>query len=316
VIGERAYAKAAPYLEEALAGRQVAFTQDLELSDGRLRTMEAMYVPELDARGDVSGLYILAIDVTERDRALQESRRLQDELLHAGRIATMGELAGTLAHEINQPLSAIMSNAQAATRFLRLPAPDMQEIREILEDIVKEDARAGEIINRLRALLKKTSIAPEPLDLNLILREVSGLLRSNAVVRDIKIALDLAPRLPLVSGDRIQLQQVALNLLLNAFEAMDDCPKADRRVSIRTRGQDGRVQASVADSGSGIPAGATESIFDPYHTSKPQGLGLGLSICRTIIKRHQGRIWAENRPAGGAALHFSLPAQQEACCAT
>ncbi len=307
VIGDRIYHDIAPHIEKALSGEKVTFSQDVELVDGRHIAVEAIYVPDADQGGVVRGIYTLAVDVSERNQARQESRRLQEELLHAGRLATMGELAGTLAHEINQPLSAIMSNAQAALRFLQVPSPDMEEVQEILGDIVKDDARAGEIINRLRAHLKKTKTVNELLDLNAIHREVLGLLRSNAVIRNVEVSLALDPQLPLVWGDRIQLQQIVLNLMLNALEAMDEPTQGERRVWIRTALQDAQLRSSVTDSGKGIPPGETEAIFDPYYTSKPRGLGLGLSICRTIVKRHQGRIWAETNPEGGATFHFSLP---------
>jgi two-component system sensor kinase FixL len=307
VVGERFYRSVRPYLEKALAGEPVRYAQDLEMVEGRTVSVEAIYVPDMDQRGAVRGLYILVMDVTERNLARQESKRLQDELLHAGRISTMGELAGALAHEINQPLSAIMSNAQAASRYLNAPLPDMDEIREILQDIVKEDARAGEVINRLRALLKKEKPKFEPIDLNLILREVIDLLHSDAVIRDVTVSTELDPSLPLVIGDRIQLQQVALNLMLNAFEAMNERAKGDRRVLIHAGRKDDQVLASAADNGKGVPIGEEEKIFKPFYTSKPQGLGMGLSICRSIINSHHGRLWVENNPDGGATFFFSLP---------
>ena len=241
----------------------------------------------------------------------QRLRLMQDELLHAGRISTMGELAGALAHEINQPLSAIMSNAQAARRYLAAATPDLEEVKEILNDIVKDDARAADVIHHLRALLKKTKTALETLDLNFIFREVVGLLLSDAVIRDVKVSSELDPMLPLVRGDRIQLQQVALNLILNAFEAMNEQPNGDRQVLIRTGLKDSRVLAAVTDIGNGIPIEDAEKIFKPFYTSKPQGLGMGLSICRSIINRHHGRLWAENNPDRGATFYFSLPVSAE-----
>jgi C4-dicarboxylate-specific signal transduction histidine kinase len=194
----------------------------------------------------------------------QRLRLMQDELLHAGRISTMGELAGALAHEINQPLSAIMSNAQAARRYLATPTPDLEEVKEILNDIVKDDARAGDVVHHLRAHLKKTKTASEPLDLNLIFREVVGLLRRDAVIRDVKVSSELDPMLPLVRGERIQLQQVALNLILNAFEAMNEQPNGDRQVLIRTGLKDARVLAAVTDNGNGIPIEDAEKIFNRF----------------------------------------------------
>jgi PAS domain S-box-containing protein len=308
VIGEEFYRSAKPYIERALSGEHVRCSLDVETAEGRPLAVEAIYVPDVNEQADVRGFYVLVIDVTDRNRAQQEAKRLQDELLHAGRISTMGELAGALAHEINQPLSAIMSNAQAARRFLNTPAPEMEEIREILDDIVKEGGRASGVINRLRALLKKENIEPEPININAVFRDVVMLLNGDAVRRDIRIGLEFEPLLPFVQGDRIQLQQVALNLLLNAFEAMNEHPNKNRQVLLRTGLKDSQVLAAVTDTGNGIPIAEAEKIFNPFYTSKPQGLGMGLSICRSIINSHHGRLWAENNPDGGATFYFSLPA--------
>ncbi len=308
VAGEGFFHSARPYLERALSGEHVRCALDGVMAGGRPLSVEVIYVPDVGERGVVRGLYVMVLDVTERNLAQQESKRLQDELFHAGRVSTMGELAGTLAHEINQPLSAIMSNAQAARRYLAAPTPDVDEVQEILSDIVKEDARAGEVINRLRAFLKKEKMEFEPLDLNAVFREVVRLLHSDAARRGTEFSLKLDPRLPAVQGDKIQLQQVALNLVLNAFEAMQECPGVERGVLIRTWRQDSGILAAVTDNGNGIPAGETDKIFNAFYTTKPHGLGMGLSICRSIINSHQGRLWAENNPDRGATFYFSLPA--------
>jgi PAS domain S-box-containing protein len=307
VAGEQFYAAVVPYVERVLSGETVRYSSDIELDIDRSVSVEAIYVPDVDERGIVRGFYVLVMDVTERNLAQLESKRLQDELLQAGRISTMGELAGAIAHEINQPLSAIMSNAQAARRYMNASAPDLDEVKEILDDIAKESARAGEIISRLRGLLKKAKTTEKPLDLNLIFREVAGLLHSDAVIRGVQVSFELDPRLPLVQGDRIQLQQVALNLVLNAFDAVAEKPREERRVLLRTSRKDSKVLASVKDNGKGIPAGEAEKIFNPYYSSKPEGLGMGLSISRSIVSRHHGHIWAENNAEGGATLYFGLP---------
>jgi PAS domain S-box-containing protein len=307
VVGERFFQSVRAYVERALSGEHVRFDQDIELDGGRLISVEAIYVPDVDEQGVVRGFYVLGIDVSERNLAQKESKQLQDELLHASRITTMGELAGTLAHEINQPLAAIMSNAQAAKRFLNSPTPDLEEVKEILHDIAAEDARAGEVINRLRAFLKKSKADFEDIELNGIFREVVGFVHSDSVVRDVRISLELDPRIPPVRGDRVQLQQVVLNLLLNAFDAMSDQPRGERRLWIRTNLEDSVVHAAVKDSGKGVSAAEFENVFKPFFTTKSQGLGMGLSISRSIINRHQGRIWVENNPGQGATFHFSLP---------
>ena len=245
--------------------------------------------------------------MTERLEVETEARQRREELAHLARVAMMGELTASLAHEINQPLSAIMSNAQAAKRYLNTPAPDMEEVKEIINDIVKEDTRAGEIINRMRTLLKKTKMEFEPVDLNSVFREIVTLLNSDAVIRDVKIDLEFDPQLPFVRGDRIQLQQVALNLVMNAFEAMNERPRGERWVQIRTGLKDSQVLAAVTDNGTGVSTEDSEKVFQPFYTTKTQGLGMGLSISRSIIIRHQGRIWAENNPGGGTTFYFSLP---------
>lgn len=308
VTGEGFFQSVRPYIERALLGERVQCALDVEMPGGRPLSVEAIYVPDLGEPVGVRGFYVLVIDVTERNLAQQEAKRLQDELFHAGRVSTLGELAGMFAHEINQPLSAIMSNAQAACRYLANPSPDLDEVKEILNDIVKENTRASEVINRLRALLKKEKMEFEPIDLNEIFREVVTLLKSDAARRDTKVSLELDAGLPAVQGDRIQLQQVALNLLLNAFEAMKECQGLERGVLIRAWQKDSEILAAVTDSGKGIPAGETEKIFKAFYTTKPQGLGMGLSICRSIINNHQGRLWAENNPDRGATFYFCLPA--------
>ncbi|MCU0561325.1 MAG: ATP-binding protein [Desulfobacterales bacterium] len=308
VIGERFFQSARPYLQQALSGEPVQCDLEVERADGRPLSVEAIYVPDVAEQGVVRGIYVMATDVTERNLARQQFRRLQDELFHAARVATMGELTGALAHEINQPLSAIMSNAQAARRYLAGPTPNLNELKEILNDIIKEDARAGDVISRLRALLKKGRVEMRAVDLNSVFREVVALLDTHAVRGGIKVSSELDPKLPPVQGDRIQLQQVALNLLLNAFDAMQECPVSKRRVLIRTWRQDFGIVAAVADSGKGIPAGDSEKIFKAFYTTKPEGLGMGLSICRSIITNLHGRLWVETTSGRGATFCFRLPA--------
>lgn len=307
VLGEAFFQCVSPYVRRALSGEHLQCALDLEQAVGRPLSAEAIYVPDVGRQGAVRGVYILVIDVTERNLAQQESSRLQDELLHAGRISTMGELAGALAHEINQPLSAIMSNAQAAQRYLSGPTPDLEEVREILNDILKEDSRASEIINRIRLFLRKSKMEIVPLDLNSIFREIAKLLTHDAARRAVEIKLELDPNLPLVRGDRIQLQQVALNLMLNAFESMNRKSHRKRCVQIRTGLNDSEVVAAIKDKGSGISLEDAGKVFEPFYTTRAEGLGMGLAICRSIILRHQGRIWAENNPDRGATFYFSLP---------
>ena len=229
-------------------------------------------------------------------------------MAHLARVAMLGELSGSLAHELNQPLSAILSNAQAAQRFLARDPPQLDRVTEILADIVKSDKRAGAVITRLRSLLKKEEAQHRPLDMNEVVQEVLALMRSDFLNRQVSVRTELAPQLPAVSGDRVQLQQVLLNLLINGCDAMAGA-RAQPDLVVRSESAPGRnVRVSVADRGTGIPLEDLERIFEPFVTTKPQGLGLGLAVCRSIVKAHNGRLWATNNPDGGASVHIELPA--------
>ncbi len=220
----------------------------------------------------------------------------------------LGELSGSLAHELNQPLAAILSNAQAAQRFLAQSPPRTDKLAEILADIVKSDHRAGAVIQRLRSMLKKEDSQRLPLDLNGVVEESLRLMRSDLLNRHVKVHADLAEALPAVEGDRNQLQQVLLNFLMNGCDAMDG-QETDRRLTVRTRRTaQGRVEVSVADQGAGIPLADLDRMFEPFVTTKAQGLGLGLAICRSIVESHGGRLWATNNADRGATLHCELPA--------
>lgn len=307
VVGERFYQAVLPQVTQALSGKKVHFNQTVELGGDRILTMESVYIPDIDDSGTVHGFYLLIMDVSELKRTLQESKRLHDELLHADRVTAMGELAGALAHEINQPLSAIMSNAQAARRYLAASSPDLEEVKEILPDIAEEADRAGKIIYRLKAFLKKNETIFEPIDLNRLIEEVVGFLNSDAVIRNIRVCTEFDRRIPQVMGDRIQLQQVVLNVISNAFDAIQNQGRQSCSIRIRTRRTGGGVLTSISDNGSGISEGEIENVFHPYFTTKPHGLGMGLSISRHIVSRHNGRIWAENNAGAGATFFFALP---------
>jgi signal transduction histidine kinase len=219
----------------------------------------------------------------------------------------LGELSGSLAHELNQPLAAILSNAQAALRFLDRPELK-EELRETLADIVEDDKRAGEVIRRLRAMLKKEEVKYRRLDLNELISDVLRLYRSDLLNRRVAITLALAPEVPEVEGDPVQLQQVMLNLLINACDAMDPVEEG-RKLTIRTVVADAHaehVQVAVSDVGDGIAPGELDHVFEPFVTSKSEGMGLGLAVCRTIIHAHHGRIWCENNPGRGVTFRFEL----------
>lgn len=259
----------------------------------------------------VEGAFVVAsvIDVTERQKAEAETSELRQELAHISRVATMGELTGAIVHELGQPLSAILTNAQAGLRFIASGKHDDAEIREILEDIVAADHRAGQVIQHLRSLFRKGETERRPLSLNQLISDVVAVLLRDAEGKQVSLVLDLAPRPPWVSGDRVQLQQVLLNLLVNAFDALAGVTDRPRSVTLRTRALDGEhVQVDVADTGPGIDPEKLASIFNPFVTTKIGGMGMGLSVSHSIVDAHGGRLWAENGPSGGAVFHIVLPA--------
>jgi two-component system sensor kinase FixL len=248
------------------------------------------------------------LDLTWRKRAELEAARQRNELAHLSRVTLLGELSGSLAHELNQPLTAILSNAQAAQRFLAQDAVDPAELREILNDIVEEDKRAVEVIRHLRLLLKKGEGQFQPLNLNEVVRNVLRLIHSDLVNQNVAVHAELAVDLPVVQGDSVQLQQVLLNLVVNGCDALAGIAGAERTLFVRTKlTEDQCTRVSVADQGCGIPPEKMERIFEPFFTTKVQGMGLGLAICRTIITAHGGRLWGTNNMERGATFHFTLP---------
>jgi PAS domain S-box-containing protein len=247
-------------------------------------------------------------DITEQKRAEAELLRQRMELAHLSRVTMLGELSGSMAHELNQPLTAILSNAQAAQRFLAEDQPDLSEVRDILADIVGQDKRAGEVIRRLRLLLKKGEVQHHPLSVNEVVRDVLRLVRSELVNQNFTAHIELAPDLPHVLGDGVQLQQVLLNLVMNACEAMVGGGRDARQFTIRTdRDGNGSVRISVVDCGPGIAPDKLEQIFESFYTTKGKGLGLGLTVSRSIVMAHHGKLWAANNPDRGATFHLTLP---------
>ena len=246
-------------------------------------------------------------DISERKRAETEARNLRDDLAHITRVAVLGELTSSLAHEVNQPLTAILSNAQAALRFLAQDNPDMNEISEILHDIIRDDNRAAEVIRKIRSMLKKEESSFEPVSMNNIIEETLNVLRNDIALISITIEKYLDSSLPPVHADRIHLQQVFLNLVLNAADAMKETAPDLRRLIVRTRQYGHSVQVSVRDVGSGIREAQVGRIFDPFYTTKDGGLGMGLAISRNIIMAHKGTMLAENNPDRGATISFTVP---------
>lgn len=274
--------------------------------DGREIPLEVCFSSIGSERG--ADILVSIANISERKRAELDIAQQRNELAHLSRAIMLSELSGSFAHELNQPLMAILSNAQAALRFLTQEQPDLVEIREILQDIVNDDKRAGEVIQGMRLLLKKGELKSEPLAPNTLVLEVLRLLRSDMLNAGVICTAELAEDLPQINGIRVQLQQVLLNLMTNACDAMADVPKHHRRLVISTLRDDSDcVTFCVRDAGLGVSAEQTEKVFEPFYTTKKHGLGLGLAVCRRIVNAQGGRIWAENNMGGGARFCFTVP---------
>ena len=316
-----------------LQGARDSFAYEYTTQSGKdPRWWSAVVVPLERPEG---GAVVTRADVTDLRRAELDVQRVRQELAHVGRVSTVGELTASLAHEIYQPLTAIMTNAQAARRMLAADPPDIAQVQTILSDIVNDDRRASDVIERLRDLLRKGELETARVDLASTIRDVVDLLHGEAIVKHVLVALDLENDPVIVIGDRVQLQQVMLNLLHNAMEAMVDGGEPVTMVSVRCRRMNGEVlstkahstgsgqahstssgqaapgsalvQVTVSDTGPGLAAGAEETVFDPFYTTKKDGMGMGLSIVRSILESHGGTIRAANHERGGAVFEFTLP---------
>jgi two-component system sensor kinase FixL len=300
--GYRAEYLATPSVRLMGAGRELFGRR----KDGSAVPVEIGLTPFRGAHGKL----VLAsiVDITERRQREIDLARERSALAHLSRVTMLGELSGSLAHELNQPLTAILSNAQAALRFMAAQEPNLEEVREILAEIVEDNSRAGGVIRRLRALFRKGEPVFERLDLASIIADVTKFVHSDAVLRHVELIHELEPGLPAVRGDRVQLQQVMLNLLLNAFDAFQNSRAADRRVIVTSQ-PDGHkmVLVRVRDNGPGLSGDVLDRIFEPFFTTKSSGMGMGLSISRSIIAAHGGTLKAENYPGGGAMFWFALP---------
>jgi C4-dicarboxylate-specific signal transduction histidine kinase len=286
----------------------------LVLPDGGTRWIASRGRVEMDGSGRPIVLRGASRDVTARKHVEQETLLLRQEIAHAGRVSMLGQLASGLAHEINQPLAAILRNAEAAELFLQDASPDLDEIRAILSDIRADDERAGHVIDRMRGLLKRQTLDTRALDIGSIVNDVAALVRADAAVRHVKLDAEVPDDLPHVRGDRVHLQQVLLNLILNGMDALNGVRAEDRRVSVSARRDGGQmVEIAVGDAGSGIASDVLARIFDPFFTTKPEGMGMGLAISRTIIEAHGGKLWAANQDSGGAVFRFTLPIADGAC---
>jgi PAS domain S-box-containing protein len=280
--------------------------------DGAVRWIDHTCQPVTDDGGKFIGIRGSNRDITERKEAEIQEQQHREDLARVGRVATLGELTGSLAHEIIQPLMAIMNNSQAARRLLDNPDPDLGEVKEILEDITRGSERASNIIQQLRRHLKPGLPELTQLDLNDLVQSLIPLVSRQAAINHIKLMCELTKGLPPIAGNRIQLEQVILNLLVNSIEAINGMADGPREIVLQTeREDDHTLRVSVRDSGPGVKPEDLKLLFDPFFTTKKEGMGLGLSISRSIIKAHRGRLWAAPNPGGGSALHITLPVSQE-----
>lgn len=259
-------------------------------------------------------IIVMAVELSRGFLLYRETRleleELRSELTRAGRVTALGQLASSLAHELSQPLGAILRNAEAAEIHLNSPAPDLEELRAIVSDIRKDDRRAGDVIEQMRALIRRGTLQMHPLALNELVKDVISLVHSDAVARHVALDCAVAPGLPLVAGDRVHLSQVLLNLIMNGMDAIQSSPAILKRVLIEARPKEaGKIEVAVTDSGPGVPAEVMDKVFEPFYTTKSGGLGMGLPISRTIIEAHGGKLWAE-RATGGRGLTFRFTLAQ------
>ncbi|MEA3134852.1 MAG: hypothetical protein QOG17_2698, partial [Gammaproteobacteria bacterium] len=301
--------------ELKMTGRTQPFEKEYFRKDGS-RVPVLIGSAAFDERRDRGVAFVL--DLTERERAEAEAREseqryreMQMELAHVNRVTTMGQLTASIAHEVNQPIAAMVTRADAALRWLGRDPPHLEEVRRGLDAIVRDGARAGDVIGRIRALIKNVPPRHDTLDINEAILEVIEMTRSELLQNGVSLQTELATSLPPIRGDRIQLQQIVLNLIMNAVEAMKDTGKESRDLLISTvEDKSNGVTVAVRDSGPGLNPESLQRLFDPFYTTKPGGMGMGLSICRSIVEAHGGRLWAAANVPRGASFYFSLPATE------
>ena len=280
--------------------------------DGRQLTVASRWSLQRDNHGDPVAVLETNNDITARKHAEEALQRTQSELAHVSRVTTLGELVASIAHEVNQPLAAVVANGEAGLRWLGHETPQLDETRQALERIISEAIRASDVIRRLRSLSEKREAEKVPLDINQVIKEVIPLIQREALDHNVSLQVEAGSELPTVLGDRVQLQQVVLNLVVNAIEAMSAVTDHPCRVLICTSlSEEDQVVTAVQDAGHGISAEDASRLFNPFFSTKAHGMGMGLSICRSIIQSHDGRIWATQNSDHGATLHFALPAYRK-----
>src|ERR1700730_15022393 len=291
------------------SGYEVEFR--ILLPGGTIKHIHTVGHPVLNASGDLVQFVGSSTDITERKHAEVALRQAQTDLAHASRVTTMGELTASLAHEVNQPIAAALTDANTCLRWLTRDQPDLEEAREAASRIVKDATRAADIISQIRLLFKKVSAQRELVDVNEVIREMTILLRNEALRYSITVRTELETDFPLVMGDRVQLQQVFMNLILNAIDAVKDVD-GTRELDIKSqREENDQLLVSVSDTGVGLPPQQADQIFNAFFTTKPHGTGMGLRISRSIIESHGGRLWAANNSPHGASFCFTLPCKAE-----
>jgi two-component system sensor kinase FixL len=281
--------------------------------DGTRVTVSSRWSLQRDERGRPVAVMETNNDITERNQAQEALRRAQTELAHVNRVMTLGELTASIAHEINQPLAGIVANGAACLRWLGREPPELGEARDAVESVISDGMRASDVIQRIRALSRKTDVQMTKLDINVVIDDVVRVVQREALDHRILLRLELASALPAVLGDKVQLQQVIINLAMNGMEAMASVTDRPRELVIRSRRrEDEQVLIEVQDSGVGVEPENADRLFNAFFTTKPNGMGMGLSICRSIIEAHGGRIWATRNTGAGATVQFTLPAPRGA----
>jgi C4-dicarboxylate-specific signal transduction histidine kinase len=303
---------------EQLAAHQADHAYNVESrhrrADGVYRWYNVLGLPLRDQQGNILRWFHLLMDIDDRRQAVAALQAANDRLARASQVASLVELSASIAHEVNQPIAAALANAQAALRWLERDPPDLAEVREALDDVVKDGTRAGNVVERIRSLFKNAPPSLETLNIAEALGEIVALSRGRALKNGVSVQVHLGEGLPMVRGDRVQLQQVMLNLITNAIEAMSDVNDGNRDLRITAGRDDDDVFITVQDSGPGLTQAALERVFEPFYTTKPTGLGVGLSICHSVIKAHSGALWATNADKGGAVFSFTIPISTSAKC--
>ena len=299
--------KVRPSLDRCFAGEDVSYAEWFGTALGR-RHMAISYSPLRPDSARVEAVLVIGRDLTEHMLASEALHQAQAELAHVTRVTTLGELAASIAHEVNQPLAAIVADANASLNWLAGATPELEMVRDALDAIVKDGLRAADVIQRIRQLATKTDPRRATVDINDVIRDVAALVRTEVLRHQVSLRVELAPAMPLVLADRVQLQQVIINFVMNGIEAMASVEDRPRELVVRSGPHDGDdVLVAVQDAGVGIDPKNVDQLFSAFFTTKPGGMGMGLSISRSIVEAHGGRLWATPNPTHGATFHFALP---------